>query len=117
MTEFRVKAASPASRPGELSGGNQQKLLLARWMGRDTKVLLLDEPTRGIDIGTKTEVYKLIRAAADAGVAVVVVSSEMPELLSLSDRLIVMNQGTVAGELRGDDMTQTNILRLATQGH
>ncbi len=117
MSEFRVKAASAASRPGELSGGNQQKLLLARWMGRDTKVLLLDEPTRGIDIGTKSEVYKLIRAAADSGVAVVVVSSEMPELLALSDRLIVMNQGLVGGELRGDDMTQTNILRLATQGH
>jgi ABC-type sugar transport system ATPase subunit len=117
MSEFRVKAASAASRPGELSGGNQQKLLLARWMGRDTRVLLLDEPTRGIDIGTKTEVYKLIRAAAEAGVAVVVVSSEMPELLALSDRLVVMNQGTIAGELRGTDMTQTNILRLATQGH
>jgi ribose transport system ATP-binding protein len=117
MSEFRVKAASAASRPGELSGGNQQKLLLARWMGRDTKVLLLDEPTRGIDIGTKTEVYKLIRAAADSGVAVVVVSSEMPELLALSDRLVVMNQGSIAGELRGNDMTQTNILRLATQGH
>lgn len=117
MSEFRVKAASPASRPGELSGGNQQKLLLARWMGRDTKVLLLDEPTRGIDIGTKTEVYKLIRAAADSGVAVVVVSSEMPELLALSDRLVVMNDGQISGELRGDEMTQTNILRLATQGH
>jgi ABC-type sugar transport system ATPase subunit len=117
MSEFRVKAASPASRPGELSGGNQQKLLLARWMGSDTRVLLLDEPTRGIDIGTKTEVYKLIRAAADSGVAVVVVSSEMPELLSLSDRLIVMNDGSVAGELREADMTQANILRLATQGH
>lgn len=117
MTEFRVKAASPASRPSELSGGNQQKLLLARWMGRGTRVLLLDEPTRGIDIGTKTEVYRLIRAAADSGVAVVVVSSEMPELLTLSDRLVVMNEGAVAGELRGDAMTQANILRLATQGH
>lgn len=119
MREFQVKAASPASLPGELSGGNQQKLLIARWMSRDTKVLLLDEPTRGIDVGTKAEVYKLVRAAADgahgkAPAAVLLVSSEMPELLALSDRILVMCEGRLTGELRGDDMTQANILRLAT---
>ncbi len=112
---FRVKTASTASRPGELSGGNQQKLLLARWMGKSTKVLLLDEPTRGIDIGTKTEVHKLIRQAADEGAAVLVVSSEMPELLAISDRILVMNAGWLAGELVGDQMTQTNIMNLATK--
>lgn len=111
---FQVKAASLASLPGELSGGNQQKLLIARWMGKDTKVLLLDEPTRGIDVGTKSEVYKLVRAAADAGAAVLLVSSEMPELLALSDRIVVMCNGRLSGELSGDDMTQTNILKLAT---
>jgi len=114
FVEFRVKAASSASLPGELSGGNQQKLLIARWMGKSTKVLLLDEPTRGIDVGTKSEVYKLVRAAADAGAAVLLVSSEMPELLALSDRLLVMCEGRLSGELNGGDMTQTNILRLAT---
>ena len=113
--DFRVKTASTSSRPGELSGGNQQKLLLARWMGKDTRVLLLDEPTRGIDIGTKTEVHRLIRQAADAGTAVIVVSSEMPELLALSDRIIVMADGQIAGELTGDSMTQTSIMNLATQ--
>lgn len=112
---FRVKTASTASRPGELSGGNQQKLLLARWMGKNTKVLLLDEPTRGIDIGTKTEVHKLIRRAADEGAAVLVVSSEMPELLAISDRILVMSGGRLAGELVGDQMTQTNIMNLATK--
>lgn len=112
--DFRVKAASTASLPGELSGGNQQKLLIARWMGKQTKVLLLDEPTRGIDVGTKAEVYRLIRAAAEAGAAVVLVSSEMPELLALSDRIVVMCEGRITGELTGDDMTQANILRLAT---
>lgn len=111
---FHVKSASLGSLPGELSGGNQQKLLIARWMGKDTKVLLLDEPTRGIDVGTKSEVYKLVRAAADAGAAVLLVSSEMPELLALSDRIVVMCNGRLAGELAGDDMTQTNILKLAT---
>ncbi len=114
VKEFQVKAASFASTPGELSGGNQQKLLIARWMGRKTRVLLLDEPTRGIDVGTKAEIYKLIRKAADAGAAVLLVSSEMPELLALSDRILVMCEGKISGELSGDDMTQASILRLAT---
>jgi len=112
---FHVKAASTRSKPGELSGGNQQKLLIARWMGRETKVLLLDEPTRGIDVGTKAEVYKLIRQAVDKGLAVVLVSSEMPELLALSDRIMVLADGVCTGTLEGDDMTQANILTLATR--
>jgi rhamnose transport system ATP-binding protein len=114
ITEFRVKTASPASLPGELSGGNQQKLLIARWLGKDTKVLLLDEPTRGIDVGTKNEVYRLVREASQRGLAVLLVSSEMPELLALSDRVLVMCSGRITGELIGDNMTQANILRLAT---
>lgn len=114
VRDFRVKAAGLSVGPGTLSGGNQQKLLIARWMGRDTRVLLLDEPTRGIDVGTKAEVHRLVLEAADAGAAVVVVSSEMPELLALSDRVVVMNQGRVRGELSGESMTQANILRLAT---
>lgn len=114
VRDFRVKTAGLSVGPGTLSGGNQQKLLIARWMGRDTRVLLLDEPTRGIDVGTKAEVHRLVLEAADAGAAVVVVSSEMPELLALSDRVVVMNQGRVRGALRGESMTQANILRLAT---
>lgn len=117
MQAFHVKAASPSALPGSLSGGNQQKLLLARWLGRKTKVLLLDEPTRGIDVGTKAEIYRIVREAASRGLAVLLVSSEMPELLHLSDRVIVMSEGRVAGELRGPDMTQANILRLATMEH
>jgi ABC-type sugar transport system ATPase subunit len=114
LRAFQVKTASPSSVPGSLSGGNQQKLLIARWMSRDVKVLLLDEPTRGIDVGTKAEVYKLIREAASRGVAVLLVSSEMPELLALSDRILVLGGGRLKGELTGEAMTQTNILRLAT---
>jgi ABC-type sugar transport system ATPase subunit len=114
IAEFQVKCASPALSPGTLSGGNQQKLLIARWMGGTTRVLMLDEPTRGIDVGTKAEVYRLVRKAADEGVAVLLVSSEMPELLALSDRVLVMCEGRISGELRGDDMTQEKILRLAT---
>ncbi len=115
LGEFRVKTASRSSLPGELSGGNQQKLLIARWMGPRTRVLLLDEPTRGIDVGTKSEIYRLVRKAADAGAAVLLVSSEMPELLALSHRVLVMAGGRVTGELEGPAMTQSNILRLATR--
>lgn len=112
---FRVKTARMSSLPGELSGGNQQKLLIARWMGRETRVLLLDEPTRGIDVGTKVEVYRLIREAADRGLAVLLVSSEMPELLALSDRIMVLADGVCTGVLEGDAMTQTGVLTLATR--
>jgi ABC-type sugar transport system ATPase subunit len=112
MREFQIKAASPAASPGALSGGNQQKVVIARWMSPDVRVLLLDEPTRGIDVGTKAEIYRLIRATADRGAAIVLVSSEMPELLALSDRIIVLCEGKLAGELRGEAMTQAAILRL-----
>jgi ABC-type sugar transport system ATPase subunit len=115
IVEFRVKASSPAAVPGTLSGGNQQKLLIARWMHAGSRVLLLDEPTRGIDVGTKAEVYRLIRAAAERGAAILLVSSDMPELLHLSDRLIVLADGRVTGELAGPEMTQENVLRLATR--
>ncbi len=115
ISNFRVKTASPRSQPGELSGGNQQKLLIARWMHGNAKVLLLDEPTRGVDIGAKSEIYKLIHQAANNGAAVVLVSSEMPELLALSDRILVMGEGEVRGELTGDGMTQSAILTLATR--
>ncbi|GJQ30352.1 MAG: D-ribose transporter ATP-binding protein [Phycisphaerae bacterium] len=111
---FSLKAASTSSRPGELSGGNQQKLLLARWMTPRTRVLLLDEPTRGIDIGTKSEVHRAIRTAAYAGTAVLLVSSELPELLSLASRVIVLHDGRVAGELIGPGITQPAVLKLAT---
>lgn len=114
VREFQIKAARAKSPPGSLSGGNQQKLLIARWMTHDTRVLLLDEPTRGIDVGTKAEVYRLIRVAAERGVALLIVTSEMPELLALSDRILVMCSGRISGELRGKEMTQANILKLAT---
>jgi ABC-type sugar transport system ATPase subunit len=116
VVRFQIKTATVRQTvPGELSGGNQQKLLIARWMRDGAKVLLLDEPTRGIDIGTKAEVYRLVQEAAAAGLAVLLVSSEMPELLALSDRILVMSEGRIQGELAGADMTQKNILTLATR--
>lgn len=115
LAEFRVKAASPRATPGQLSGGNQQKLLIARWMGAHARILLLDEPTRGIDVGTKAEVHRLVRRAAGRGLSVLLVSSEMPELLALSHRILVMADGRITGELRGEQRTQTGVLTLATR--
>jgi ABC-type sugar transport system ATPase subunit len=115
LAAFEIKAASASAPPGSLSGGNQQKVLISRWMHDKSRVLLLDEPTRGIDVGTKAEIYRLIHEAAAGGAAILLVSSEMPELLAMSDRVLVMAEGRIAGELAGDEMTQKNILTLATR--
>ncbi len=99
---------------GRLSGGNQQKVLLARWLEIGPKVLILDEPTRGVDIGAKSEIYQLIHALAESGVGVIVISSELPEIIGICDRVLVMREGAITGELSGDSITQENIMRLAT---
>ena len=112
-----LRAASIWVRAGGLSGGNQQKLLLARWLEINPKVLILDEPTRGVDIGAKAEIYGVIQELASKGMAVVFISSELPEILGVCKRVIVMREGVVMGEVGGDtgiDVTQQNIMRLAT---
>ncbi len=107
---FRIKAASLDAGVVTLSGGNQQKLLIARWLHRPPRVLLLDEPTLGVDVGSKTEIYALVRDLTDKGTAVLLVSSESQEALGLSDRILVMRQGSVVAELAGDDATEANVL-------
>jgi len=97
-----------------LSGGNQQKALIARWLLHNPDILFLDEPTRGIDVGAKAEIYNLIFDLAKKGKAIVVVSSEMPEILGLSDRIIVMHEGRKTGELTREEATQERIMQLAT---
>jgi ABC-type sugar transport system ATPase subunit len=97
-----------------LSGGNQQKVVLARWLALNPKVLLLDEPTRGVDVGAKAELYRIIRAIAQEGVGVVVISSELPEVLGISDRIIVMREGRVVGELDAEHATEEAVMSLAT---
>jgi len=99
---------------GRLSGGNQQKVVLGKWLEAGPKVLILDEPTRGIDVGTKEEIYALLRALAGQGLAVVVISSELIEVLGLADRILVMADGRVAGELPGEGATEEAVMRLAT---
>jgi len=98
-----------------LSGGNQQKIVVAKWLERDCDVLFFDEPTRGIDVGAKSEIYKLLRSLADQGKAIVMISSELPEILRMSDRIVVMCEGRITGELAAKDATQERIMHLATQ--
>ena len=99
-----------------LSGGNQQKVVLARWLLRDCRVLLLDEPTRGVDVGAAAEIYALIRALADRGVAVVVVSSEIEEVLGLADRVLVVADGAVVTEAPADELDEHRVLDLVMEG-
>ncbi|MEU0522532.1 sugar ABC transporter ATP-binding protein [Streptomyces niveus] len=111
MKRLRIKASGPHQKVGELSGGNQQKVLLARWLAMQPKVLLLDEPTRGIDVGAKAEVQGLIDELADEGLGVLLISSDMEELIEGSDRVVVLKDGAVVAELTGDDVTQDRLLR------
>ena len=102
---------------GNLSGGNQQKVLLARWLLTKPDILFLDEPTRGIDVGAKAEIYKLISMLAQEGKTVIMVSSEMPELLGMCDRILVMHEGKNKGILDRNDASQEAIMGLALQKH
>jgi ribose transport system ATP-binding protein len=108
-----IKAPSVLTRTGTLSGGNQQKVVLAKWLAMNPKVMILDEPTRGIDIGAKAEIYGLMRALADAGVAVLMISSDMEEVIGVSDRIAVMHEGQISGILDKQDFSQENVLLLA----
>ena len=111
--DFDIRAPRRDMVAGKLSGGNQQKLLLAKTMLPDPRIIIIDEPTRGIDVGTKRQIYAFIRKLADEGRSVIVISSEMTEVIGLSDRVLVMREGRIAGELAGPAMTEENIVRLA----
>jgi len=114
--ELAIHTPSVATPVGSLSGGNQQKYVLAKWLFRGAKVLMLDEPTRGIDVGAKFEIYALMRALAAEGRGLIVVSSDLPELLLLCHRIAVFSRGRIAGELARDQFDQEAVLRLAYQG-
>jgi len=114
--QLRIKTSSVDAAVESLSGGNQQKVALARWLAIGPKVLILDEPTQGVDIGSKAEIHSLIQDLAGRGLAVLMISSEMPEILAMSDRIAVMRGGTVAGVLSRADATQERLLAMAL-GH
>lgn len=115
INKYDIRTTSVQKLVNTLSGGNQQKVMLSMWLLSDPKILLVDEPTRGIDVGTKEYVHKILRQMAKKGCAILMVSSDMPELLSASDRIIVMSNGKIAGELLGEDRTEYNVMKLAVK--
>lgn len=113
MRDLTVKAASASVPANTLSGGNQQKLAIGKWLAMNPRVLVLDEPTRGVDVGAKAEVYRVVRRLAKEGMATLLISSDLPELLTLSDRILVMREGALSGELSRAEATEESILALA----
>jgi len=111
---INIKTPTPEIRAANLSGGNQQKVVLARWLTFAPRVLIFDEPTRGIDVGAKAEIYQLIRKLASDGVSIIVISSEMEEVLGISDRIAVMHEGRLTGILQREQFSEEAVMRLAT---
>jgi len=116
VKELRTKTASLETAVGTLSGGNQQKVVLARWLMSDPKILILDEPTRGIDVGAKYEIYTLMNQLVENGVSIIMISSELPEVLGMSDRVLVMREGQLVKEFTHENATQENVMLAATGG-
>ena len=114
VERMRIKTPSDRQIVRFLSGGNQQKVVIGKWLAMKPGVLLLDEPTRGIDIGAKQEIYALMEELAEQGVAILFVSSEMEEVLSMSDRVIVMHEGRISGELQRSELSEEAVMQLAT---
>jgi ribose transport system ATP-binding protein len=115
IRDFSVATPSPDIKVGSLSGGNQQKVLFSRWSRIADRLLILDEPTRGVDIGAKVEIYRIVRQLAESGVGVLMISSELPEIVGLSDRVFVMAQGRVVGEVGGEALSEEAIMDLAVR--
>lgn len=115
VESLRIKLASPDADAGSLSGGNQQKVVVGKWLARDSRVVIFDEPTRGIDVAAKVEIYHLMNELKKQGIGVLFVSSEMPEIMGISDRILVMCDGRITGEMEAAGATQDKILKYATQ--
>jgi len=114
IERYRIACRGPATKVATMSGGNQQKVIVARWARICRSVLILDEPTRGINVGAKAEIYRIMRDLAASGVAILMISSELTEVIGMADRVIVMREGRVTGELAGMEATEQNIMHLAT---
>jgi rhamnose transport system ATP-binding protein len=112
-SRLSVKTPATFAPAGALSGGNQQKVALARWLVTDPQVLILDEPTQGIDVGAKSEIHRLMIKLAEAGMAIIMISSELPEILGMSDRIAVMRGGTVVGVMERSEATQQSVIELS----
>ena len=110
---LNIKARSYKSKASSLSGGNQQKVALMKWMISNSKVIIFDEPTRGVDVGAKVEIYKVMNTLAEQGAAVIMISSEMPEIIGMSDRVYVMRHGKIAGEVEKQQLTEQTLINLS----
>jgi len=115
IENYRIACRGPQGAVLTMSGGNQQKVLVARWARTSKKVIIMDEPTRGVDVGAKAEIYRIMRELAGRGLAVLMISSEMPEVIGLADRVFVMREGVITGELGPDQIQEQRIIQLATQ--
>jgi len=113
INKLRIKPDNPARQLKELSGGNQQKVVFAKWLTLETPIIILDEPTRGVDVATKHEIYNIIRALADSGTAILLISSELPEVIGLSDRVIVLREGRITGEFKRQETSEEKLLACA----
>ena len=114
--KLRLKAASPEIEAGSLSGGNQQKVVLGKWLATKPDVLILDEPTRGVDVNAKFEIYTIINELAKQGIAIIMVSSELPEIINMCDNVCVVRAGKLVAKLRRDELTQEEIMKYAAGG-
>ena len=114
IDRYSIRTTGPQQPVGTLSGGNQQKAVLARWLEREPRVILLDEPTRGVDVGSKAEIHALIDALAAKGCAILLVSSDLPELIGMIDRIVVLRDGRAVAELAGDELDQERVLLAAS---
>ena len=110
---MKVKASSPLAEVRSLSGGNQQKVVLAKWILTRSDIIIFDEPTRGIDVNAKAEIYDIVSELAKKGKTIIMVSSDLPELISMSDRVLVMRDSTIVAEFQGEDVTEQNIIAKA----
>lgn len=117
IDDLNIRTPNPETDVAALSGGNQQKIVLAKWLFRDAQVLMVDEPTRGIDVGARFEIYRLLESLAERGKAILVVSSDLPELIGLCDRILVLSNGTITGNIPREEFDQERILALAYQEH
>jgi ribose transport system ATP-binding protein len=115
VKNLSIKLSGPEVNAGSLSGGNQQKVVVGKWLARDSKVVIFDEPTRGIDVAAKVEIYNLMNELKRGGIGVLFVSSEMPEIIGFADRIIVMCDGRITGEFTSEEATQSKILERATR--
>ena len=113
IASLRVKTPGPETRVLNLSGGNQQKVVLGKWLAMSPRVMIFDEPTRGVDVGAKAEIYRLMRELADSGAVILMISSDMEEILNVSDRIAVMHEGGITGVLERADCNEQNVMQLA----